>query len=435
VEQEPLGAASRDHPVTGEPPPALSLGPAPPPLPVGNAAKRSRGEHALTIVLSLCLGLFIADALVSLADDSFIVFFNTGAFTAVRGLVFCLFLLVAIVVYALMAFTPMVPKRLFLPVTLFTPVALLLMVPCLIFFHRWIGPIGWFVSLCQVAVGLAILCRTQGGVKLRWPFVPARCLGERRFSWRNLTVFLLLNLFVLLPACAAYLAGCAAVAVDRFSEGFVKLRTAGITMEAKKYVRADGKTVELVPMSHVGDPGFYRSLSESFPSNAVILMEGVTDERNLLTNKISYQRMAQSLGLAEQQKEFAPTRGAWVRADVDVSAFSTNTIDLLNLAMLFHKRGFDPETVLKLMQFSPPPGFETNIFADLLDKRNRHVVEEVDARLQGTDEIIVPWGAAHMAGIARQLLQRGFRVAETREYVAVAFGGHAGAAAHPKNSR
>src|SRR5208282_3550763 len=88
------------------------------------------------------------------------------------------------------------------------------------------------------------------------------------FSWRNLSVFLLANVFVLLPAVVFYLVVCAALAVDHFSEGFVALRPGGLTVQARKYVRNDGKTIQLFPMSHIADAAFYQKVSQSFPTNS-----------------------------------------------------------------------------------------------------------------------------------------------------------------------
>jgi hypothetical protein len=149
-------------------------------------------------------------------------------------------------------------------------------------------------------------------------------------------------------------------------------------------------------------------------------MEGVTDDRNLLTNKITYRRMAASLGVAEQQEEFRP-RGELVRADVDVEQFAASTIDFLNAVMLIQSKGLNAETVLALMQYSPPPHFEEHLFDDLLHKRNRHLVEEIRARLPQTEHITVPWGAAHMPEIAREIEKSGFHLIETREHVAIRF--------------
>jgi hypothetical protein len=229
------------------------------------------------------------------------------------------------------------------------------------------------------------------------------------------------NVFVLLPVAVVYLAFCASLAVDHFSQGFMALRPEGLIVQARKYVRNDGKTIHLFPMSHIGEPDFYRKLSQSFPTNAAILMEGVSDDRHLLTNRITYKRMATSLGVAEQQEEFKPSWTQMVRADVDVELFATNTIDFLNLVMLIHSKGLNAEIALKLMQYSEPSNFQDQLFDDLLTKRNRHLLEKIHAELSQSENIIVPWGAAHMPEIANEIQKSGFRVVETHEYVAIRF--------------
>ena len=314
----------------------------------------------------------------------------------VPWMVFLFATLMAVLVYGLMGLTPVIPKRLFLPVTLFSPLTGLIALPVLVYGYSRLQQVAWVFSLCQVLCGLGILYWAQGGFKLRWPLVAESQLDALRFSWRNLSVFLLLNVFVLLPAVAVYVVLCAGWAVDHLSDGFVALRPAGVMVQVRTYVRHDGKTIQLVPMAQIGDPNFYRELSQSFPTNSILLLEGVTDDRNLLTNKLSYKRAANSLGLAEQQQEFRPSRGQLVRADVDVGQFTTNTIDLLNVVTLIDAKGVNAETILPLLNFSPPAHFEQQLFDDLLRKRNRHLLEEIQARLSQSEHIIVPWGAAHM---------------------------------------
>jgi hypothetical protein len=334
----------------------------------------------------------------------------------------CLFaMLMALLVYALMGVTPMIPKRLFLPLTLSYPLAALAVVPFVIYAYGRLQEVAWAISVCQVIFGLGILYLVQGGFEFRWPLVPETQLAARRFSWRNLSVFLLVNLFVLLPAVIIYLALGAALAVGHFSEGFLALRPGGLTVQVRKYVRSDGKTIQLFPMSHIGESAFYLRVSQAFPSNSIILMEGVTDRRNLLTNEISYKRMATAVGLTEQAEEFSPTQGEIVPADVDVEQFTTSTIGFLNLVMLIHAKGLNAETVLKLMRFSPPPHYEEQLLDDLLRKRNQHLLEELHTRLSQTEHIIVPWGVAHMPGIAAEIQKAGFRLDETQEYVAIRF--------------
>jgi hypothetical protein len=109
-------------------------------------------------------------------------------------------------------------------------------------------------------------------------------------------------------------------------------------------------------------------------------------------------------------------------ADVDVSDFARETIDLLNLAMLVHAQGVNPETLLQLTQYAPPPHFEKTLFDDLLGKRNRHLLENIRARLAESNPLIVPWGAAHMPEVAREIQKAGFRLEEIHDYVAIRFG-------------
>src|SRR6266446_1826757 len=117
---------SSETPLIGAPGPLVggSL-PSLPPKPTRNSLR-----HVLAIILSLCLGLFVADAIVSLLDDSLILFFGVHILSPIRGLVFVFAMLMALLTYGLMGLTPMIPKRLFLPVTLFGPVAGLAVVLC-----------------------------------------------------------------------------------------------------------------------------------------------------------------------------------------------------------------------------------------------------------------------------------------------------------------
>jgi len=397
----------------------------PPPLPASLPPKlnnnSSGGRAFLSFLLSLCFALFLADAFVSLADDALINLFGAHSLAGIRAVIFLFTVLMAFLVYCLMGITPVIPKRFFLPLTLFNPLALLLFVPLSIYFYTRLPQLALVISVCQVILALGLLFRFQRRLKFRWPLVPAGLLIGRGFSWRNLLGFLAVNLVVVLPAVIIYLLFCGRLALDHFTDGFMALRRDGLAVQVRKYVRDDGKTVQLFPMSHVADPAFYRKVTEAFPSNSVILMEGVTDEHNLLTNEISYDRMAKTLGVAEQHEEFTPVHGEWVAADVDVGQFSTNTIALLNMVMRLHSKGLTPENILEVTAYKPPAHFEEQLWDDLLTKRNEHVVREMNSRLATSDYIVIPWGAAHMAGIAREIQKLGFRLHETEEFLAIRF--------------
>lgn len=403
-----------DAPPVLQPPPVL-----PPP------SRSHSGRKLLVQLLSLCLGLFLTDAIISLLDDSLILFLDLHAFSGIRAVVSLGMLLLGIAVYGLLGFLPMIPKRLLLPVLVFSPLAIVLSLPLSLSFFDRTALIGWMLSLGQCAIAAAVLFAAQRRWSFHWPLVPAERLTARKFSGRHLLGFIAANLFGVLPAVAIYLAVCTALAINHATDGFVQLRPRGLVLQTREYVNADGRTIHLVPMAHIGDAGFYRSLTQSFPTNATILTEGVSDEHNLLTNKISYQRAAAQLGLAEQQNEFHLPEANTVPADVDVSEFRTNTIHFLNLVMAVHARGLDAASLRPLLQYQPPPNFETELFDDLLGKRNRHLLAVIEKELRNSQVLIVPWGAAHMPEVARELQKSGFRLKATEDRVAIRFGSQA----------
>src|SRR5712691_9074144 len=70
-------------PVTGPPPPlAASSSPS---LPSKTNRQPSPLRQLLVILLNVCLGLFLADAVVSLVDDSLILFFGIHLLAGIRG--------------------------------------------------------------------------------------------------------------------------------------------------------------------------------------------------------------------------------------------------------------------------------------------------------------------------------------------------------------
>jgi hypothetical protein len=381
-------------------------------------------KKTISILLSVYLALFIAAGFISVVNDSLVIFFNLYFLIVISGIFSSMAALAAPVVYILMGLTTMIPKRVFVPVTLFYLAGLLAIFPVGIYSNSdWSGlswRLDWVVSFCQMTVGVAMIFWLRGGWKIRWPIVEEKHLGDRNFSWRNPAIFALANAFILAPAILVYLVLCAVLAIDHFTGGFLTVHPRGLTVQVRQYARDDGRQVELVPMAHVADADFYRKISQSFPTNSIVLMEGVTDEHHLLTNGISYKRMAHSLGLVEQKKEFKP-RGEVIDADIDVDEFSTNTINLLNLVMLFHAKGLNAETAMNLALYSPPPDVQRQLFDDLLHKRNNHLLEKLQDELSQTNIIIVPWGAGHMPGIVEALQKDGFRLTETKDYTVIRF--------------
>lgn len=424
---DPKVPLSAENPNAASVPTALPRS-APPVLagsPPAPASQSASFRQSVAGFLSLSLGLYLAAGVVSLLDDSLVLLFGRHFLTAPSGILSVTSFVLMLLIYGLMGLSPIIPKRVFLPVMFFIGLSLLAVFPTLIYRYSRMLQVDWLLSLIQVVLVLGIMQRLRGGSRFGWSIVEARHLGSRSFSGWNLSVFLLLNVFVLLPALAVYLAFCASLAVGHFTDGFLALRPGGLILQARKYVRADGKTIVLFPMSHIAEADFYQAVSQSVASNAVVLLEGVTDSQNLLTNRLSYQRAAKSLGLAEQHHDLNLQQGELVRADVDVQEFSSNTIAILNLVALVHARGLNAGTLTLLLRASPPPEVQQQLLADLLLKRNEHLLQELRARLPQSDNFVIPWGAAHMPGLAKEIQKSGFRLVESRDYVSIRFGSKA----------
>lgn len=141
--------------------------PPPPPLPPKPDSLRA----TLAVLLSLYLALFLADAGISLIDDSLGWLLRMQPLQMVRSPLAALVLVLSLGVYLLIGLTPMVPKRLFLPLVAFTPVAFLVAVPVIIYHYDQLPLIAWVGSLAQVVVGLAVVYCTQRRFRPCWPWL------------------------------------------------------------------------------------------------------------------------------------------------------------------------------------------------------------------------------------------------------------------------
>jgi hypothetical protein len=376
----------------------------------------------LTALLNVLLVVLLADAVVSLLDDSLGLFAGVHALSSLRGILAFLAFIAGGLLYLLMGATPLVPKRFFLPLALFGPVAMLGAIPLSIFHHDRLAQIAWAFSWCQVILSLCIVVWLQGGFRFHWPLIREDQMGSKAFGWLNSIGFVLVNGCVVLPAVLFYFGYCGVLAVDHFSGSFLALRSDSLVVRARKYVRDDGRTIHLIPMMHIGESRFYQQISESFPTNSVILLEGVTDNQNLLKQKLTYKRVAKSLGLTEQQEEFAPERGRPKMADVDVGEFSQKSIEFIKLATRLHAEGLNMPVLMELIEKSQDPALGSQIWEDLLLKRNEHLLGEIRKELRQSEVVVVPWGAAHMRGIAEGIQKAGFHPSDTREFTILNFG-------------
>jgi hypothetical protein len=91
--------------------------------------------------------------------------------------------------------------------------------------------------------------------------------------------------------------------------------------------------------------------------------------------------------------------------------------------MLIHSQGLTAKSALEAMEHSTPPTFQEILVDDLVTKRNKHLLKEINSRLSAWDRIVVPWGAAHIPGIAAEIQKAGFSLVGSRDYRVIRFFG------------
>jgi len=96
-----------------------SISPSHPPLLSPESNRKSGSlKQFFSILLSLFLGLFLVASVVSFADDSLIFFLGVHFLTGISAVLALFTVLASVLIYVLIGLTPLIPKRLFIPLTL-----------------------------------------------------------------------------------------------------------------------------------------------------------------------------------------------------------------------------------------------------------------------------------------------------------------------------
>jgi hypothetical protein len=392
----------------------------------------------MRIFINLFLLAFAADALMSSIDDWSQLLFGGAIFGLSRELlalaVFCL----SPVVYLATGIDSRLPKSLLLPPALYAVWAGLGCLP----FSIYSDKPGFMPALSLLQLALAAYAfaqvRTQTG---RW-LLPREYFARPALRLKNSLWFALANVALVPPALALLLTASAWLYLEHKTAGFMQLGIDGLRLQQRHYARA-GKTVHLIAMMHIGSARYYRELGEFLSTgNAVVLAEGISDDDGLIANDPSYSRLAEFIGLDSQERmeitgrpldyddlatrDDADASGPGVvRADVDSREFSEQTRRYIE-----HVDGlFNPgdtflqglSAYLAWYRENMTPEKEAEVFLEIIDKRNATLLQHLDRALLGYDVIAVPWGALHMPGLERALLERGFSLAATETRLAVGF--------------
>ena len=63
----------------------------------------------------------------------------------------------------------------------------------------------------------------------------------------------------------------------------------------------------------------------------------------------------------------------------------------------------------------------THVFDDIIDRRNDHLIREIEAVLKTHSTVVVPWGANHMPEIQKQIEKWGFVETKRTRHLVVPF--------------
>lgn len=367
------------------------------------------------------------DVALSLADEVLRAALGVEALAAPRGAVAGLVALGMLLALPALAATPRLPLAVFGPLALGTLwlSAGAAPLPLAVAPER-VGLVGSAIQGALVAAAWLAARRHHRG--RRWLF-SADSPPAPAFSWRRTLALCGAALALGPPLAVAYLALSIATSLEVLTQGFVRVDLEGIALGDRRYAR-DGRDVRLVGMMHIGEEGAYRSIVRSFSrEDTVVLAEGVRDREGLLRGGLEYGRAAEALGLQPQRDlrsylvdpdDPGARPPEWPRvreADVDASRFEPETLEWIAwVGTLWASDDLVAalRAIVVRAALQDPEQWQI-VQADILDRRDAHLIGEVERALGDFRHVIVPWGALHLPAVERALLGWGFEPLERRE--------------------
>lgn len=388
-----------------------------------------------TVVANVYLIAFALHAAVSVADEAMLVFGGTSLLAPFRNQLAIFVALYSLVMAFTVAFVPQLPKLLFVPLILSA-----------VWFAAGAPPFTpaiddragmMFLALTQLAIATAAFLLVQlkaGRALLSAATLPVKSHLLLRIALASAVIV------ALVPVGLAALGAWALVsATEAQTQGHVRFTWSEI--QARETVmRRDAKTVLLIATAHIAERSFYEEIYARIPRHAVVLAEGISDEKGLLGGDKSRNEAARFLGL-ETQDVFegllgpataqsgtaakppsqapagAPTstraRPDVVRADVDVSEFSPPTLRCLREDIAIGNAAVEGKDGPKATPQCSDA--DRKVFWDeILYTRNNRLLKVYETLASKYDVFVVPWGAMHMPDLELAFKERGFRVERTR---------------------
>lgn len=390
---------------------------------MSETAAPSRGPVLgfFTFVANAYLVLFAADAVISVVEDWF--FAGQGPLSGVREVVAGITLLASLVMIFVVVFAPQLPKLVFLP---------------LIIAALWLGvgapPIGTvgdkvalpFLSLCQLALAVAAFMIVQ--IRADGWFFAAQDLPRKDHLFLRIAFASLVVVALAPVAIVGFGAWALATVAEETTAGYVKFTWTEV-LARETVMRKDNKVVRLVATAHIAEGDFYRQVYASVPAKAVVLAEGISDNKGLLGgDRGNNDNVAQSLGLETQDvfegllepaivdgketPEKDPnkirTQPDVVRADIDISELSPAALKCLKEDLELVDSTFGNGEQPKAITCTDDD--RKAFWDEILYKRNNKLLAEFDRLEAKYDVFIVPWGAMHMRDLELAFKERDYKI-------------------------
>jgi hypothetical protein len=332
-----------------------------------------------------------------------------------------------IVLYFVMVFSPRPAKRvLLLPVLFAVWTGVFSAMPLSVLYPQ---EIVMGLAFVQLALAIGIFVAFGRTTETGWN-VPVVNPQRPAFTWGNFAIGAAISaVFAVLMGSGAVVS--VAKMVEARTDGYVRVRPNGVFFEERRFKKGD-QEVCLVGMVHVAKGSFYDDLAASLKRSApvLVLLEGVSDEKGILSGKLDYSRIAQLLGISSQsessfteeaakgleeaenaKKDAKPQPVQYQRADVDISSFHPKTVAAIGeIGDVLSSKTFE-EALQKLNKPNSVLADEAAVDAvwnDILESRNTHLLAEMQEALKTHKTVVVPWGAAHMPGIQKEIEAWGF---------------------------
>ena len=387
---------------------------------------------------NLFLFLFVISALTSIADQLVQLFFATHLLSGLHQSARQACILCAVIVYFGIGFNRHLPKVILLPLFIWLFWTLVGHWPLEYIDGRYFQ---LSVNCGQLLFIILLLKLNQQLNHKGRLFTESQFVGPP-FSGKNLLYFSLISILVVPIAVLLISYSFVGNLIKTNTAGFVQLKPNGLYMTERTYQRGN-KQIRLVGMIHLGQEEYYDDLLVSIPGHqTLILAEGVSDKKNLLTERFSYGKLAGLLGLTSQEgvhfqgklidaaeldkaKDENQNIPDILRADIDLQQFDPRTLEVLNALAKYLLNAESPvagySAFNRWAEEHFDPDLNTIVMTDLITKRNRSVLSYLPKALNKYDTVVIPWGALHMQGIEKSVLREGFQLEKSQKRLSIDF--------------